>query len=213
MDVNILSFRCISMARKFENVYQFKITLTGIEPPVWRRIQVPETYSFWDLHVAIQDSMGWEDYHLHEFRVPVKGSKKSLKIGIPSEDDSTYGWTVLPGHREKISDRFTMRINKKADYLYDFGDDWTHEVLLEGILTRDESVEYPICIGGEKACPPEDCGGVWGYGDIIRILRKGAKNKDDEEFLGWLGDFDPDGFDPEKVKFDDPKKRFKMAFS
>ena len=200
------------MKKKFENVYQFKITPQGIQPSIWRRIQVPETYSFWDLHVAIQDSMGWEDYHLHEFQIPVKGTKKPIKIGIPSEDDLTFGMTIFPGYRENISDRFTMK-SKKAVYVYDFGDGWKHDILLEGILTKDDSVKYPICIGGEKACPPEDCGGTWGYGDIIRILKKGAKNQDDQEFLEWVGGYNPDDFNPENVKFDDPKKRFKMAFA
>jgi hypothetical protein len=156
--------------------------------------------------------MGWEDYHLHEFHIPVKGSKKFLKIGIPSEDDSTYGWIILPGYREKISDRFNMK-SKRAIYLYDFGDDWTHQIELEGIFTCDDSVGYPICIDGKRACPPEDCGGIWGYEDIIRILKTGAKSEDDEEVLEWLGDHDPEKFDLSSVKFDDPKKRFEQAFN
>ena len=210
--LKIISFDGISMKKKFENVYQFKITMLGIQPPIWRRIQVPETYSFWDLHVAIQDSIGWQDHHLHEFQIPIKGDRKPLRIGIPSEDDLTYGWTILPGYKQNISDRFTMK-SKKAVYIYDFGDGWAHEVLLEGILTKDDTIEYPICIAGERACPPEDCGGVSGYAEIIRILQKGAKNRDDKVFLEWLGDYDSEEFDPKKVKFDDPKKRYKMAFS
>ena len=200
------------MKDRFVNIYQFKITLLGVQPLIWRRIQVPEDYSFWDLHIAFQDSMGWEDYHLHEFQIPVKGTRKPIKIGIPSKDDLTFGMNVLPGYREKVSDRFTMK-SKKAVYVYDFGDGWGHEILLEGIVTKDDSVKYPICIGGERACPPEDCGGIWGYGGIIRILQKGAMNEDDREILEWLGNHDPEEFDSGKVKFDDPKKRFEMAFS
>ncbi len=199
------------MKKKFENIYQFKITLTGIEPSIWRRIQVPETYSFWDLHVAIQDAMGWLDYHIHDFQIPKIGKKEIIKIGMPDDDDETFGIKVLPDHLQKISDHFSMK-NKKAIYLYDYGDGWTHEVLLEGILTKDD-VEYPICIAGERACPPEDCGGVWGYMDIIKVLKKGAKNEDERETLEWLGDHDPEDFDPENVKFEDPKKRYKIAFS
>lgn len=199
------------MKTKFENIYQFKISLQGFEPPIWRRIQVPETFTFWDLHVAIQDSMGWEDYHLHEFQIPVKGSKKPIKIGITSKDDMTFGMVVLPGYEERISERFTMK-SKRAIYVYDFGDGWKHEILLEGILTKDDSVKYPICIEGEKTCPPEDCGGPWGYGEIIRILRKGPKNENDREFLEWVGEYDPEEFDPTDVKFDDPDERFNRAF-
>lgn len=149
---------------------------------------------------------------MHDFQFSVERKKKPLRIGIPSEDDVTFGWTILPGYKENISDRFTMK-RKKAIYVYDYGDDWTHEILLEGIITRDDVIEYPICIAGERAFPPEDCGGIWGYSDIIRILQKGAMNEDDREALEWLGNHDPEEFDPGKVKFDNPKKRFIIAFS
>jgi hypothetical protein len=74
------------MRKKFDRVYQFKITLQGIKPPVWRRIQVPETYSFWDLHVALQDAMGWQDGHLHDFTIRNPGTRRKEQIGIPDED-------------------------------------------------------------------------------------------------------------------------------
>lgn len=91
------------MKAKFERVYQFKIALEGISPPIWRRIQVPETYTFWDLHVAIQDAMGWLDYHLHEFEVPVPSTGTKVKIGIPDEE---FGRQILPGWGEKITQYF-----------------------------------------------------------------------------------------------------------
>jgi len=112
------------MKKKFNQVYQFKITLRDVKPPVWRRIQVPETYTFWDLHVAIQDAMGWEDAHLHEFemRHPFEGEK--VRIGIPDNDHISFV-EIIPERKEKIADWFSMD-NIVAEYTYDFGDNWKH---------------------------------------------------------------------------------------
>jgi hypothetical protein len=144
--------------RKYERVHQFKVTLKGIEPTIWRRIQVPEVYSFWDLHVAIQDVMGWQDCHLHDFslRNPKSGMKEQL--GIPDEDGELE---LLAGWEHNIADYFSME-NTTATYVYDYGDNWEHRVELEEILPRIKGIKYPCCIGGERACPPEDCGGVHG---------------------------------------------------
>ncbi len=153
------------MKKKFNQVYQFKIALWGIKPPIWRRIQVPETYTFWDLHVAIQDVMGWADYHLHLFEVVDPSTGIKIEIGIPEKEFGEYGET-RPGWKEKIADWFTME-NRKADYTYDFGDNWEHKIELEKVLLREEGIKYPICIKGRRACPPEDCGGL----GIRRIFR------------------------------------------
>ncbi len=186
--------------RKFDQVYQFKITLKQIRPPIWRRIQVPETYTFHDLHVAIQDAMGWEGYHLHEFEMtdPATGSK--VRIGAQDDDDLGFGREILREQREKIARYFSME-NRSAEYLYDFGDDWEHRILLEKILPREAGVEYPVCIKGKRACPPEDCGGVWGYADIVEALQD-LDSEENEELLEWVGeDFDPEYFDAEMICF------------
>jgi len=141
------------MKRKYAKVYQFKVTLRGIMPPVWRRIQVPGAYSFWDLHVAIQDAMSWLDYHLHEFIIPHPETGGKVRIGmITTEYDDDE--EVLVDREEKIPEYFTMG-NRDAGYIYDFGDDWEHEIKLEKILPREEGIEYPRCIMGKRACPPE----------------------------------------------------------
>jgi hypothetical protein len=192
---------------KYSNIYQFKISLKGISPQIWRRIQVPENYSFWNLHVAIQDSMGWWDSHLHSFVVknPVSGEKE--EIGIPS-DDFFDEIPMLPGWEEKISERFTEG-NKKAEYVYDFGDGWHHEVKLEKILQREENVKYPRCIAGKRACPPEDCGGVGGYYNLLEIISN-PTHEEYEEMMEWLGgEYDPEAFNPVKVEFDNPEERLK----
>ena len=196
------------MKKKFTRVYQLMITLKDIKPPVWRRIVVPETFTFWDLHVAIQDVMGWSDCHLHQFKMIEPVTKAIVDIGIPDEEDDYY--EILPGWKQKIADYFSTD-NKTADYIYDFGDNWKHAVLLEHILPRNNGVVYPVCLEGQRACPPEDCGGVWGYEKFLEIIM----DPDDErygEMLTWAGDFEPEYFDKDDVVFDDPAKRFKTLW-
>ncbi len=197
--------------KKYNQVYQFRITLKGIKPPIWRRIQVPEIYTFWDLHVAIQDAMGWDDYHFHEFEVVNLSTGLKVNIGIPTPEDEFFSREVLPGWKEKIADFFSME-NRTARYVYDFGDDWEHKIQLEKILPREKGVKYPICIKGKRACPPEDCGGVWGYAELLEII-KDPRHEEYEEMMEWLGgDFDPEHFDVNEVSFDDPDRRRKFAF-
>jgi hypothetical protein len=195
------------MKKEFENVYQFKVTLMGIKPPIWRRIQVPETYTFWDLHVAIQGAMGWTDSHLHEFEIkdPVDGEK--IRIGIPDED---YGDEVIPDWKRNISKFFSEK-NPRAYYIYDFGDSWEHLIQLEKVQIKEKNIDYPRCIDGKRACPPEDCGGVWGYEEFIKAIRD-PKHKEHEEMLEWIGGkFDPEHFDVKEVKFVDPAKHRRDA--
>jgi hypothetical protein len=197
------------MKKKFDQVYQFKISLKDIKPPIWRRIQVPKTYTFWDFHVAIQDSMGWFDSHFHEFEItnPLTGLK--TLIGIPEEEFADY--KVLPGWKIKIADYF-LRENKSANYIYDFGDNWEHKITLEKILPKENNVTYPLCVKGERACPPEDCGGTYGYEDFLKIIGD-PDDEQHERMLEWIGgEFNPEHFNPNEVTFDDPAERFKIAF-
>lgn len=200
--------------RKLHLIFQFKVTLLEIEPFIWRRIQVPADYSFWDLHVAIQDVMGWVDYHLHAFRCP-KLDKKSAEIGIPIEPMEDI--EVLPGWEVVITEYFKTP-GDKVQYEYDFGDSWEHELLLEGILLKDETVQYPQCLAGERACPPEDCGGIGGYYELVEVLKQ-PWNEEYESIIGWLQGhvkkyhpYNPDEFLLKKVRFDNPKQRWAKAF-
>jgi len=197
-------------------VYQFRIVLGEIEPAIWRAIQTPSNYSFWVLHVAIQDAMGWLDCHLHAFRVRMPHKSKDTIIGIP--DDDSFDLEILPGWEFPIAEYFTEP-GKTAIYDYDFGDSWSHEVILEGILLKEKTVKYPRCIDGKRACPPEDCGGVRGYYERLEILAD-PKRPEYREHVAWLRGhlknyfpYEPDNFNPDNVKFWDPKKRWKMAFS
>ena len=198
------------MKKKFERVFQFKVTLKGVKPAVRRRFQVPESYTFWDLHVAIQDVFGWDDYHLHEFELMSPESGEIAAIGIP-EDEGLFDREVLPGWKQKISDWFPEGY-RSALYTYDFGDNWEHIVELEKILPREAKRKYPVCLDGKRACPPEDCGGVWGYRDFLKVL-KNPENEEYEDMLNWVGGkFDPEHFDAEKVRFTDPARRRRSAF-
>jgi len=184
--------------KQFNRVYQFKITLKYIRPPIWRRIQVPETYTFWELHAAIQNAMGWTDSHLHEFVMPHPDTKERWRICIPFEED-LFADDVLDERKEKIANWFSED-NPVAIYLYDFGDSWEHQVKLEKILPREKGVSYPRCVAGRRACPPEDCGGVGGYEAIVA---------GESEFQEDFADYDPEHFDPSEVEFEDPKAHWK----
>ncbi|MFQ5898082.1 MAG: plasmid pRiA4b ORF-3 family protein [Candidatus Methylomirabilia bacterium] len=198
------------MRRKYGSVYEFTVVLGEIEPDIWRRIQVPESYSFWDLHVAIQDAMGWQDYHLHSFDVAVPRTGEQVRIGIPDEDFADE-MPTLPGWDVSIAD-FFVEAGTRAPYLYDFGDSWEHTVTLERVLPRQERKRYPRCIAGERHCPPEDCGGVWGYEEFLQAIRD-PEHEEHESMLEWVGgSFDPEAFDPRKVRFDSPRERWKIAF-
>lgn len=196
-------------------IYQFKITLTDIYPEIWRTIQVPEDYNFWDLHVAIQDAMGWLDCHLHTFYFVEKNTRNITRIEMPDEDaenDSLIDWEV------PIKQFFT-KVGVIGGYDYDFGDGWIHQVALEAILPRDNTQNYPICIAGERACPPEDCGGIPGFEEILATLAHG-KASEKKEINQWLKNhaknyypFNPDEFNPSMVKFNDSEVRWANAFN
>lgn len=199
------------MRLKFDHVMQYRVSLEGIKPPIWRRIQVPCTYSFWDLHVAIQDSMGWLDCHLHQFTLPDPLTLDSVTFGIPDEDYCAGMPVVIPGWEVPIAAFFTL-LNRKARYLYDFGDSWRHSVVLEKVFPLEKGPKLPVCVGGRRACPPEDCGGVRGYQKFLEILSD-PDHEEHPETSQWIGrPFDADTFDRSAVVFDDPDKRWDYAF-
>jgi len=187
------------MEKAFEKVYQLKLYIKGIRPQIWRRVQVPENYTFLDLHYAIQAVMDWDDYHLHEFEMPDPRIGIPVKIGVKDDDfEDFFERSVVPEDEVKISDFFTLG-NKAALYAYDFGDNWQVKIRLEKILSREEGVKYPICTAGKRAAVPEDSGGVWGYLYKLEILED-PSHPEYEDVVEWMGeDFDPEYFDPEGV--------------
>jgi len=192
-------------------VYEFRIVLRDVAPPIWRTIQVPGAYSFWDLHVAIQDAMGWLDYHLHLFRVSRPDTGDAVQIGIPDDDAFEGDEAILPGWEVPIA-RYLTGPGAVARYEYDFGDGWQHDVTLEAIVPRRTGIRYPRCLAGGRACPPEDCGGPAGYENLIALIGD-PSHEEYESMLEWLGGrFDPERFNAQTVKFDHPGKRWALAF-
>lgn len=196
---------------KNKHIFQFKIVLTGTDPAIWRRIQVPGSYTFWDLHVAIQDSMGWKDCHLHHFKLKRPHKRKATEIGIFFDADLDGEVPPLVAWETYIENEFPEP-GRTAEYLYDFGDDWTHKILLEGILLREKGQSYPKCIDGARACPPEDCGGIGGFENFQNMMAD-PSHEEHDEMMDWYGKpFDPEAFSPDQIKFDNPQKRWRSAF-
>jgi len=169
-------------------VLQVKITLAEVaDPPVWRRLLVPAAIRLDRLHQVIQAAMGWQDYHLHVF------SDGRAEYGLPDPD--------LPFRDERTATlgELLPRAGSRPGYTYDFGDGWEHEIALEKRLAAEPSVAYPVCVAGEGACPPEDCGGAWGYEHLREVLAD-PSSAEHQDMLAWLGldkagDFDPHRFD------------------
>jgi hypothetical protein len=197
--------------KEAEFAYQIRITLNGTQPSIWRLIEVPASYTFWDLHVAIQDAMGWLDYHLHEFTLT--RNDEVIFIGIP---DETYDVEYQSSWEVRLHAFFGKF--RKFDYHYDFGDSWHHTIHVEGVVPTDGK-RYPRCVGGENACPPEDCGGTNGFTELKELLT-GPKNAEFRETRDWLKNrhakcywpYDPLKFDIGAVKFDEPAERLEIAF-
>jgi hypothetical protein len=177
-----------------ERLYQFKITLKDIEPPIWRRIQVKDC-PLDKLHEQIQTAMGWKNSHLHKFMIDgvLYGDPQLLCEGRENE--------VMP------VDSLMTRLNEiipadgkpfQFEYEYDFGDGWEHEILFEGYLCAKKGVRYPLCVEGERACPPEDVGGTTGYAEYLEALAD-PKHREHASYMEWGGPFDPEAFDPQAV--------------
>jgi len=197
-------------SRKFDHYLQLKISLENTKPLIWRRIEIPCTYTFWDLHVAIQDAMGWTDSHLHQFEVADPLTGHPLFLGVPHEEDIDPESTI-PEWEVRVASYLTLA-HRTLTYEYDFGDGWVHKITLEAIGKREKGVTYPRCTGGRRACPPEDCGGPHLYGEMLDLLENGtpSEKKEIKEQMGPY--FDPEQFSSSKVTFDDPEKRFENYF-
>lgn len=170
--------------------YQLKVTLLDVQPPVWRRILVPGNITLDRLHIVIQKAVGWTDSHLHEFIA--RGKRYGQPDPEEPEPDLGREWLML---LQEIAPAEGQRF----EYLYDFGDSWMHEVLVERIETPEKAVRYPVCLGGERHCPPEDCGGPGGYEDFLKAIRD-RSHPEHREMLEWIGGaFDPEAFDLKAV--------------
>jgi hypothetical protein len=172
-------------------VHRIKVTLRGTRPPIWRRLDVPSKVTLEGLHHVIQEAFDWAGYHMWVFETP-RGS-----FGV--EDPEL-------GHDEAASttlDAVAPRVGDRIRYTYDFGDDWEHLVVVEDLFAAEPGVAYPRCLTGRRATPPEDCGGVWGYEELLQVLADPGHAEHGDR-LEWLGldsadEFDPAAFDLDEV--------------
>ena len=192
------------LPRGQREVFQLKIVLEGSKPPIWRRVLIPANLRLPDLHGVIQLSMGWRDAHLYHFMVGIR-SEGLRFYGDPDPLDIDL--------IQQAEGRFINDLNVPIDHLlvnrkdwiryeYDFGDGWIHRLTLEDILVQPlQLARIPRCVTGQRACPPEDIGGVFGYERALPILANPA-HPEHQEMLAWIGPFDPNRFDLEAVNAD-----------
>jgi hypothetical protein len=172
-------------------IYQLKVTLEVIRPPIWRRLQVPAGITLAQLHAIIQAAMGWWDYHLHQFTIG------GQYFGVPHPDYDDY---------VEMHDEARVRLNHiipgadfKFGYEYDFGDSWEHEILVEKVLEAEAGQNYPVCVRGRRACPPEDVGGFWGYAQFLEAMRD-PNHPEHQSYTEWIGgEFDPEALDLDEI--------------
>jgi hypothetical protein len=174
--------------KKNRAIYQFKVTLRNIHPPIWRRIQVWEDATLAQLHRVLQIVMSWEDCHLHEFRI------SGNIYGVSDLNDERK---IIDVKRTRIHD-VIQQVGTEFEYVYDLGDYWQHDLLLETILKPAPDTPYPGCIAGERNCPPEDVGGSGGYEDYLKAMAD-PEHEEHEDMIGWRGPFDPEAFSVEKI--------------
>jgi hypothetical protein len=170
--------------------YQIRVSLDGVRPPIWRRIVVPGRTTLAKLHDILQVVMGWEDYHLHQFTIAGK------RYGDPEHDEG--GELGFIDERRHTLQSLLPAKGGRLRYEYDFGDGWEHTLVVEKIVPTGEEGCRPVCVAGERACPPEDVGGVWGYEEYLTALQD-PEHPGHDEWLQWRGEFDPEAFDPERV--------------
>jgi hypothetical protein len=172
--------------RTGRTVHRLKIGIRGAKPPIWRRLEVSSGCTLLHLHGAIQESFGWQDCHPWMFQTPSGDFGTAAGLGLRSAATA------------KLHD-VAARRGDRIGYTYDFGDEWMHDITVEDVVDAEPGTSYPRCLAGRRAGPPEDCGGIWGYQDLLDILADPG-HQEHLERLAWLGlacadDFGPAGFD------------------
>jgi hypothetical protein len=176
---------------KVKAIFQLRVTLRDIEPAIWRSVQVAEDTKLQRLHQILQLLFNWEGYHLHDFIVGRR------VYSVPDADDAFNERKVIDEKTVPLN-RIVDRVGDRFEYVYDFGDDWKHDVLLEAILLPSPGAFYPQCIAGERNGPPEDAGGPGGYGDYLDALAD-PHHQEHRNMLAWRGAFDPEAFSTKAV--------------
>jgi len=175
------------------SVHQLRVSLHNVSPPVWRRLQVPSNITLLRLHRLLQIVMGWSDYHLHQFLL----GEVTYAIPDPEEDES-FDFHPRDERRAKL-DKVLPEVGDSMVYEYDFGDGWQHKIVVEKVQPPEEGVQYPRCVSGRRACPPEDCGGPYGYPEFLEALLD-PNHPEHRMYSDWIGgEFDPEEFDLEEI--------------
>ena len=205
------------------SIYLIRITLRDSKPPIWRQVAVPSDITLEQLHEVIQIVMGWTDSHLHQFMLKDKSLKRKapgliarltkegrwediftatrgIRVFVPTTTPFGEPTEMEGEHEDAVTlAELCPKVKSKLIYEYDFGDGWEHLIEVQKIEAPKAGVEYPVCLAGKKACPPEDCGGIYGYYQMLEVVADPA-HEDHEEAAEWLGDdFDPDAFDLDEV--------------
>lgn len=184
------------LARAGATAYRLKITLAGSEPPIWRQVLVPGDVNLAGLHQVIQYVMGWSDSHLHMFHA----GKLHFGPRTPGRDE-------VRNERQVILRDIAPRAGAKFFYEYDMGDSWVHEIKVEKITRLESGFQKPECLAGARACPPEDCGGIYGYEELLEALRD-PRHRNHAELAEWAGeDFDPEVFNVAQANRDMGRKK------
>ncbi|MHB1463302.1 MAG: plasmid pRiA4b ORF-3 family protein [Armatimonadota bacterium] len=174
------------------HIYQLTISLIGVKPRVWRRFQVGSDIKLHTLHAVILDVMGWIGYHLYMYE------KDGICYEAPSDDnDISFYKTTRLSTKTKLNEVLKME-GDKCIFTYDFGDDWRHTLKLEKILDVEPGKSYPVCLTGRCHCPPEDCGGVYGYEELLETVSD-PEHEEYETMTEWVGE----SFDPKYFSIDD----------
>ena len=170
-------------------IYQLQITLAHSKPKIWRRILVKPDTLLVDLHRIIQSTMGWTNSHLHLFQDDLMNeyAPKEFEVENAKNSRTVKLNTILKKEKHRIL------------YEYDFGDGWEHEIILEKIIKEDEKNQIPRCVDGKRNCPPDDCGGIWGYEELLKVISN-PKHKEYKSMIEWLGGkFDPEYFNLNEI--------------
>lgn len=184
--------KAVATTKAQDRIVTMRVDLVGLKPPIWRRLEVPADYTLEDLHYVLQLAMGWEDAHLHAFLV----NRTAYSIPADEEDFGAIGEDSGAVTLESLA---LYRKGAKFHYEYDFGDSWEHQIVVESASAREPGVRYPRCLKAVGACPPEDCGGVPGYTNLLEAL-KDPRHEDHDDMVEWLGgEFDPAGVDLDAI--------------
>lgn len=181
----------VSAGKKKPRIFQLKATLRDIAPPIWRRFQVRGIDTLGELDGVLQAVMGWDNCHLHHFEID------GVEYGIDDPDYADIGSAVEDEEEFPLSK--ILKKDMRFVYVYDFGDNWVHDIEVEDYVSYDKKQKYPVCLEGKRHCPPEDSGGPWSYPEFLDAIQN-PDNEEHESMLEWVGgSFDPEAFSAEEI--------------